>query len=93
MPEDLRDGRQTAALQRENQILGVQLELLQANFLELFILGEVGLLKQFFQPLSVAAMFGVQAINLFAQRGILVLRPSSTSGSAVRLAFDGRRFS
>jgi hypothetical protein len=28
-------------------------------------------LKQFFQPLSVAMVFGMQAIYLFAQRGIL----------------------
>jgi hypothetical protein len=28
-------------------------------------------LKQFFQPLSVSMMFGMQAIDFFAQRGIL----------------------
>ena len=49
----------------------MQFQLLQAHFFELFILGEVGLSKQFFQALSVAMMFGMQAINLFAQRWIL----------------------
>jgi hypothetical protein len=66
--------------------------ILQAHFFELFVFGEVGLLKQFFQTLSVAAMFCVQAIDLFAQRGILVLRPSSTPGSAVWLGDTCRRF-
>jgi hypothetical protein len=49
----------------------VQLEFLESHFLKLFVFGEVGLLKQFFQTLSVAAMFGVQTIKLFAQRGTL----------------------
>jgi hypothetical protein len=49
----------------------VQLEFLESHFLKLFVFGEVGLLKQFFQTLSVAAMFGVQAIKLIAQRGTL----------------------
>jgi hypothetical protein len=55
----------------EDQILGMQLEFLEAHFLELFVFGEVGLLKQFFQTLSVPAMFGVQAVKLTAQRGTL----------------------
>ena len=54
---------------REDQVFGVQLELLQAHFFKLFVFAEIGLLKQFFQTLSVAAMFGMQAIDLFAQRG------------------------
>jgi len=49
----------------------MEFELFQANFLELFVLGEIGLLNQFFQPLSVSMVFGMQAIYLFAQRWIL----------------------
>src|SRR5271168_2890861 len=60
-----------SALESVDQILGVQFQLLQANFLELFVFGEITFLKQFFQPLGVALMFGMQTIQLFAQRGIL----------------------
>ena len=59
--------------QREDQILGVQFQLFEPYFLELFIFREVGLLNQLFLPLSVAAMFGLQAVYFFAQRGILDL--------------------
>jgi hypothetical protein len=61
-----------AALERKDQILGVQLELLQADLFKLFVFGKVGLLQQLFQTLSVAAMFGEQAIELFAQRGTIL---------------------
>jgi len=54
--------------EREDQVLGMQLEFLESHFLELFVFGEIGLLQQFFQALSVAAMFVVQAIKFFAQR-------------------------
>jgi hypothetical protein len=59
------------AFKRKNQVFRVQLELFQANFFELFVCTEIGLLKQFFQPLSVATVFGMKAINLFAQHRIL----------------------
>ena len=49
----------------------MQFQLLQANLFELFVCGKIRLMDQFFQPLSVAMMFGMQAINLFAQRRIL----------------------
>jgi len=72
IPEFPRSGnRRQAALQRKNQVLGVQFQFLQPHFFELFIFSEVRLPKQFFQPLSVAMMFGMQAVNLFAQRLIL----------------------
>ncbi|MFZ0339103.1 MAG: hypothetical protein WAL45_13800 [Terracidiphilus sp.] len=70
LPCDLGHGRLTA-FEREDQILGVQLEFLESHFLELFVFGEVGLLEQLFQTLSVAMMFGVQTIKLIAQRGNL----------------------
>jgi hypothetical protein len=63
--------RRRPPLKRENQVFRVQLKLLQANFLKLFVFAEIGLLKQLFQPLSVATVFGLQAIDLFAQRRIL----------------------
>ena len=63
----LSDCRLTA-LQGKDQVFGMQLEFLQADFFELFVFGEIGLLQQFFQALSVAAMFVVQAIKFFAQR-------------------------
>ena len=73
LPETLCLGnRRRTALQGKDQVLGVQLQLLQPHLFELFVLGEVGFPKQFFQPLSVAMMLGMQAINLFAQRRILV---------------------
>jgi hypothetical protein len=63
-------GHEHSAFQGVNQILGVQFELLQLDFFNLFLGGEIGLFQQLFQPLSVATMFRVQAIELFAQRGI-----------------------
>ena len=60
-----------AALQGINQILGVKFQLLQPHFFELLFHGEIRFLNQLFQPLSVATVFGVQAVNLFAQRGIV----------------------
>jgi hypothetical protein len=63
--------RRLAAFQGKNQIFCMKFQFLQPHFFELFVLGEVGFSKQFFQPLSVAMMFGMQAIDLFAQRGIL----------------------
>src|SRR5215469_8422356 len=60
-----------AALEGVNQVLGMEFELLQPHFFELFIDGKVRLLNQLFQPLSVATVFGVQAVNLFAQRSVL----------------------
>ena len=54
-----------------NQVLGVEFQFLQTYLLELFILGEIRLLNQLVQPLSVATVFCVQAINFFTQRGIL----------------------
>jgi hypothetical protein len=60
-----------APLESENQIFGVQFELLQAHLFKLLVFGEVRLLEQFFQTLSVAAMFCMQAINLLTQRGNL----------------------
>jgi hypothetical protein len=49
--------RRGSPLKRKDQVFRMQFELFQANFLELFIFAEVGLLKQFFQPLSVATVF------------------------------------
>src|SRR5579885_1487713 len=66
----LRDHR-NAAFESVNQVLGMEFQLLQAHFLQLFVHGEVGLGNQLFQPLSVATVFGVQAVNLFAQRSVL----------------------
>ena len=66
-------------LESVNQVLGVQFQLLQAYFFELLIGREIRLLKQFFQPLSVATMFGMQTINFFAQRRSPLFHPSSTS--------------
>ena len=56
-----------------DQVFRVELQLLQANFFELLIRREIRLLKQFFQPLSVATMFGLQTTNFFAQRGVIYL--------------------
>ncbi len=72
LPCDLGHGRLTP-FEREDQILGVQLEFLESHFLELFVFGEVGLLQQFFQTLSVAVMFGMQTIKFVAQRETLYL--------------------
>lgn len=66
-------------LESNNQVLGMQFQLLQANFLELLIRREIRLLKQFFQPLSVATMFGMQTTDFFAQRGDIYLIHLSTS--------------
>jgi hypothetical protein len=63
--------RKRPALKGVDQVLGMQFEFFQADFLELFVFGEIAFLKQFFQSLSVAMMFGVQAVQFFAQRGIL----------------------
>jgi len=64
-------------LESNNQVLGMQFQLLQANFFELLIRREIRLLKQFFQPLSVATMFGVKASDFFAQRGgIYLIHPA-----------------
>jgi hypothetical protein len=49
----------------------MEFQLLQSHFFELFIFGEIRLLYQLLQPLSVATMFGLQAIYFFAQRGVL----------------------
>ena len=46
----------------------MKLELFKPHFLELFIFGEIRFLKQLFKPLSVAMVFGMQAIYLFAQQ-------------------------
>jgi hypothetical protein len=66
----LSDGR-LAVFQGHDQVFGVQLQLFQANFFKLFILAEIRFLEQFLQPLGVATMFGVETINLFAQRTVL----------------------
>jgi hypothetical protein len=66
-------------LESNNQVLGMQFQLLQANFFELLIRREIRLLKQFFQPLSVATMFGMQTTDFFAQRGGIYLIHLSTS--------------
>jgi hypothetical protein len=55
-------------LKSVNQVLGVQFQLLQAYFFEFLIGREIRFLKQFFQPLSVATMFGLETTNFFAQR-------------------------
>src|ERR1039457_442005 len=59
------------AFQGVNHVLGVQFQLLELDFLDLLLCGEIRLLEQLFQPLSVMTMFGMQAINFCAQRGIL----------------------
>jgi hypothetical protein len=65
-------------LESIDQVLGMQFQLLQANFFELLICRQIRLLKQFFQPLSVATMFDVQTANFFAQRGgIYLIHPST----------------
>ena len=51
-----------------DQVLGVKFQLLQANFFELLIRRQIRLLKQFFQPLGVATMFGLETADFFAQR-------------------------
>jgi len=66
-------------LESKDQVLGMQFQLFQANFFELLIFGEIRLLKQFFQPLSVATMFGLKTANFFAQRGDVYLIHPSTS--------------
>lgn len=71
MSDSCLGNRRLAAFQGKNQVLCVQFQFLQPHFFELFVLGEVGFSKQIFQPLSVAMMFGMQAIDLFAQRWIL----------------------
>jgi hypothetical protein len=53
------NGSELPALKGKDQVFSVQLQLLQAHFLELFIIGEIRFLYQFFQPLSVAPMFGM----------------------------------
>ena len=60
-------------LESKNQVLGMQFQLLQANFFEFLICREIRFLKQFLQPLSVATMFGLETTNFFAQRGIIYL--------------------
>src|ERR1700760_3817222 len=60
-------------LERIDQVFRVQFQLLEANFFELLIRRKIGLLNQFFQPLSVATMFGLQTANFFAQRGVIYL--------------------
>jgi hypothetical protein len=59
------------AFKREDQVFRMELELFETNFFELFVIAEVGFLNQFFQALSVATMFGMQAIDLSTQRRIL----------------------
>ena len=70
-PKDLRHNRGSAVFDRVDQVLGMEFQLLQPYLFELFILGEIRLLNQLFQPLSVATVFCVQATNFFTQRGIL----------------------
>src|ERR1035441_10729966 len=70
LPQKLSSDRHSA-LQGEDQVLGVQLKLLELDFLDLLLCGEIRLLQQLFQPLSVMTMFGLQAIYFCAQRGIL----------------------
>jgi hypothetical protein len=45
-----------SVLEGEDQVFGVQLELLQTHFLKLLFFRKIGLLNQLFQPLSVALM-------------------------------------
>src|ERR1700739_2538234 len=71
-PETLRD-RRGPMLESVNQVLGMQFQLLQAYFFEFLIGREIRLLKQFFQPLSVATMFGLETTNFFAQRHVIYL--------------------
>jgi len=56
------------AFEGEDQVLGMEFQLLQPNLFELFVIGKIRFSNQFFQPLSVATVFGVQAIYFFAQR-------------------------
>jgi hypothetical protein len=72
LARDLGHGQLTP-FEREDQILGVQFELFESHFLELLVFGEVGLLKQFFQTLCVAVMFGVQTTDFVAPHGTLYL--------------------
>jgi hypothetical protein len=74
------------ALKREDQVFGVKFQFLQTHFLELFVCAEIGLLNQFFQPLSVAVMFGMQAIDFFAQRVVLYLIHQAPPVSATLIA-------
>ena len=69
----LRHHHRGAAFQGVYQILGMEFQLLQPNLFELFIVGKVRLLNQLFQPLSVATVFGMQAVQLFAQRIVNLL--------------------
>jgi hypothetical protein len=66
-------------LESVDQVLGMEFQLLQAYFFELLIRRQIRLLKQFFQPLSVATMFGVETTYFFAQRGVIYLVHQSTS--------------
>jgi hypothetical protein len=66
-------------LKSVDQVLGMEFQLLQAYFFELLIRRQIRLLKQFFQPLSVATMFGVETTYFFAQRGVIYLVHQSTS--------------
>jgi hypothetical protein len=56
------------ALESVEQVLCMQLQFFEAYFFELLVIGEVRFPDQFVQPLSVAMVFGVKAIYLFAQR-------------------------
>ena len=56
------------ALQRKDQVFGMELELFESDFFELFIFGEKRLLNQIVEPLSVTAVFGMQAADFLAQR-------------------------
>jgi len=89
---DLGHGQLTP-FEREDQILGVQFEFLESHFLELLVFGEVGLLKQFFQTLSVAVMFGVQTIKLVAQRGNLYfVHPAPPMANQFGRSAENRHF-
>ena len=66
-------------LKSVDQVLRVEFQLLQAYFFELLICREIRLLKQFFQPLSVATMFGLKTTDFFAQRGVIYLIHQRTS--------------
>jgi len=64
---------QLSALKGTDQVFGMKFELFEADLLNLLLIGEIGLLLQFFQPLSIEMMFRMQTIKLCAQRCILYL--------------------
>jgi hypothetical protein len=79
------------ALKSVDFVLNTQLELLQFDFLNLLLFGEIRLLQQFLKPLSVAMMFGLQAIDFFTQRGILYFVHQAPPSTIEHLGISPRR--